>query len=325
MELTWLLLVATCLLVAVVFLLSDAKRHRAALPPGPASVPLIGNLPQLRVGGHEPGAHPASSCSSGSSSPPSSPRSCGASIRVVLAVGVRGRVPSTPCSRLFVANVFGEVLDELTVRGNHRRGADMMRVRHDRDRRLLLPPCCNDTPLSVAAGKLCKPSVRSSKLCTGHWLTQGDSGRTSSKALPATTTHRISRAVAAPRCAHCYVDSLLDMRLEEDGGRALTEDEIASLCSEFLGTGTDLPVTALEWIMAEIVKNRASRRSFIDEINKAPSGSGKFSEEDMVKMLYLKAVVLEGLRRHPPGHIMVPRAAAEDVELGAYVVPRAHR
>jgi cytochrome P450 len=127
---------------------------------------------------------------------------------------------------------------------------------------------------------------------------------------------------------HCYVDSLFDIRLEEDGGRALTDDEIASLCSEFVGNGTDLPVTALEWTMAEIVKNPGIQEKLYDEIIKATAdsssehGAGKVSEGDIHKMPYLKAVVLEGLRRHPPGHILVPRAATEDVELGAYVVPK---
>ncbi|CAK9181364.1 unnamed protein product, partial [Ilex paraguariensis] len=39
-------------------------------------------------------------------------------------------------------------------------------------------------------------------------------------------------------------------------------------------------------------------------------------------MLYLKAVVLEGLRRHQPGHFVLPLTATEEVELEGYVVPK---
>ncbi|KAI9127643.1 hypothetical protein K1719_000636 [Acacia pycnantha] len=39
-------------------------------------------------------------------------------------------------------------------------------------------------------------------------------------------------------------------------------------------------------------------------------------------MAYLKAVILEGLRRHPPGHFVLPHAVSEDVVLNDYWVPK---
>ncbi|KAJ4836653.1 hypothetical protein Tsubulata_031054 [Turnera subulata] len=39
-------------------------------------------------------------------------------------------------------------------------------------------------------------------------------------------------------------------------------------------------------------------------------------------MPYLKAVVLEGLRRHPPAHFVLPHAVTEDVVLDKYSVPK---
>ena len=47
-------------------------------------------------------------------------------------------------------------------------------------------------------------------------------------------------------------------------------------------------------------------------------------EDDLPAMLYLKAVVLEGLRRHPPGHYLFPCAVHEDTMLDGYRMP-AHR
>uniref|UniRef100_A0A0D9XHP7 Cytochrome P450 n=1 Tax=Leersia perrieri TaxID=77586 RepID=A0A0D9XHP7_9ORYZ len=120
---------------------------------------------------------------------------------------------------------------------------------------------------------------------------------------------------------HSYVDALLDIRLNHDGGRGLTDDEISALCSEFLSGGTDLPSSALQWTMAELVKNPAIQDKLYREI-RAVTGGDKVSEEDLQRMPYLKAVVLESLRRHPPGHQLVPHAAAADVELGGYVIPK---
>jgi len=45
-------------------------------------------------------------------------------------------------------------------------------------------------------------------------------------------------------------------------------------------------------------------------------------EEDLQKLRYLKCVVLEGLRRHPPGHFVLPHAVKEDVVLNGYLVPK---
>ncbi|CAM0913312.1 unnamed protein product [Alopecurus aequalis] len=124
---------------------------------------------------------------------------------------------------------------------------------------------------------------------------------------------------------HSYVDTLLDMRLDFDGGRALADDEIVALCSELLVQGTENSVTALEWIMAELTKSPAIQEKLYEEIVAVSGGAaGQFpdDEELLQKMTYLRSVVLEGLRRHPPGHVLVPHATAEDVELSGYVIPK---
>ncbi|KAG2537016.1 cytochrome P450 89A2-like [Panicum virgatum] len=122
---------------------------------------------------------------------------------------------------------------------------------------------------------------------------------------------------------HSYVDTLLDIRLPDEGDRALTDQEMANLCSEFLTAGTDTTSTALQWIMAELVKNPAVQEKLYSEI-KATCGDEQeeVGEEDTHRMLYLKAVVLEGLRRHPPAHFLLAHKAVEDIEVGGYLIPK---
>uniref|UniRef100_A0A0D9XHQ1 Cytochrome P450 n=1 Tax=Leersia perrieri TaxID=77586 RepID=A0A0D9XHQ1_9ORYZ len=119
-----------------------------------------------------------------------------------------------------------------------------------------------------------------------------------------------------------YVDTLLEIRLKDEGNRELTDDEISGLCSEFLSAGTDIPSSALQWTMAELVKNPAIQNKLYSDIKAVTGGSGKVSPEDLHKLPYLKAVVLESLRRHPPAHQLLPHTAAEDVELSGYVIPK---
>ncbi|CAO2199912.1 unnamed protein product [Urochloa humidicola] len=124
----------------------------------------------------------------------------------------------------------------------------------------------------------------------------------------------------------CYVDSLLKLTVPEDGGRPLTDGEVVSLCSEFLSAGTDTTATALQWVLANLVKNPAMQSQLRDEISGVvDNASGdEVREEDLQAMPYLKAVVLEALRRHPPGHFLLPHATAaqhEDATLDGYRVP----
>ncbi|KAJ3692624.1 hypothetical protein LUZ60_011719 [Juncus effusus] len=112
-----------------------------------------------------------------------------------------------------------------------------------------------------------------------------------------------------------YVNSLLDLKLPEDGGRKLTEGEMVSLCSEFLTGGTDTTATTLQWIMANLVNDLEIQNKLWNEIKQV-------KEEDLQNMSYLKAVVLEALRRHPPGHFVLPHTVSADIELNGYRIPK---
>jgi cytochrome P450 len=106
-----------------------------------------------------------------------------------------------------------------------------------------------------------------------------------------------------------YVDTLLDLRIPEDGGRNLTEGEMVSLCAEFVAVGTDNTATEAQWIMANLVAQPEIQARLRAEIHQVTSGSACIQEADLPRMPYLRAVVLEGLRRHPPGHFAIPHAA----------------
>ena len=118
------------------------------------------------------------------------------------------------------------------------------------------------------------------------------------------------------------MDTLLDLQLPEEK-RKLEESEIVTLSSEFLNGGTDTTSTSLQWIMANLVKSPQIQAKLFQEI-KHVIGKEKenVEEEDLDKIPYLKAVILEGLRRHPPGHFVLPHAVTEDITLEGYVIPK---
>ncbi|KAI3818387.1 hypothetical protein L1987_12193 [Smallanthus sonchifolius] len=130
-----------------------------------------------------------------------------------------------------------------------------------------------------------------------------------------------------------YIDTLVKLQLPEDS--KLTQTEMVSMCSKFLVGGTEATSNALQWIMANLVKHPCIQSKLYDEIVAVvgppppPSPPGVdhelelvITEENLQKIPYLKAVILEGLRRHPPGHIVLPHRVTEEVELQGYKIPK---
>ncbi|KAI9083905.1 hypothetical protein K1719_034163 [Acacia pycnantha] len=118
-----------------------------------------------------------------------------------------------------------------------------------------------------------------------------------------------------------YVDTLFDMKLPESG-RKLTDEELVSLCSEFMLAGTDTTATTWLWAMANLVKNQTIQEKLVNEINQVVKPGEEIEEKHLKKMPYLQAIVLETIRRHPPGHFILPRAVTQDTEMEGYFIPR---
>ena len=96
-----------------------------------------------------------------------------------------------------------------------------------------------------------------------------------------------------------------------------------TLCSEFLNGGTDTTSTALQWIMANLVKHPHIQAKLFQEINGViGEGKEKVEEEELQKMPYLKAVIFEGLRRHPPAHFVAYYSVTQDITFEGYFIPR---
>ncbi|KAL8099530.1 hypothetical protein AgCh_031970 [Apium graveolens] len=44
--------------------------------------------------------------------------------------------------------------------------------------------------------------------------------------------------------------------------------------------------------------------------------------EGVAEKAVLKATIMEGLRRHPPGHFLLPHSVAEEVDFDVYLIPK---
>ncbi|KAH7682545.1 Cytochrome P450 E-class group I protein [Dioscorea alata] len=110
----------------------------------------------------------------------------------------------------------------------------------------------------------------------------------------------------------------LDVPLSRDSIKAI-------ILQDMFTAGTDTTFTTLEWIMAELVRNPKVMEKVQEEIKGVVKGKAKVSEEDIVEMIYLKAVIKEALRLHPPIPLLVPRESTEHVKLHGFDIPEKTR
>lgn len=82
--------------------------------------------------------------------------------------------------------------------------------------------------------------------------------------------------------------------------------------------GTDTISTCLEWMMTELLRHPRVMEKLQNEVREIVKDKHAISDEDLGKMCYMKAVIKETLRYHPPAPMLVPRVAHEDVNIKGY-------
>ena len=73
--------------------------------------------------------------------------------------------------------------------------------------------------------------------------------------------------------------------------------------------------------MAEIIRNTHVRKKLQEEIRTIAKSRPLIQEGDLNEMPYLKAVIKEALRLHPPGPFLVPRELMKDTKIRGYNIP----
>lgn len=84
--------------------------------------------------------------------------------------------------------------------------------------------------------------------------------------------------------------------------------------------GSDTSLAAIVWGMTSLMKNPRHMKQAQEEIRKTIGNKGNVDEDDLPKLVYLKAIVKETLRLFPPAPLLVPRETIAKCEVEGYEI-----
>ncbi|XP_021749703.1 cytochrome P450 71A26-like [Chenopodium quinoa] len=115
-----------------------------------------------------------------------------------------------------------------------------------------------------------------------------------------------------------FVDVLLQVQMDNTAGFPINKDSIKALILDMFAGGTDTTYTVLEWAMTELLRHPTVMKRLQEEVRDITREHADVSEKDLGKMQYLKTVIKETLRLHPPIPLLVPRESTQDVKINGY-------
>ncbi|KAG5010581.1 hypothetical protein JHK87_019096 [Glycine soja] len=114
-----------------------------------------------------------------------------------------------------------------------------------------------------------------------------------------------------------FVDVFLSIEKSNTTGSLINRNAIKGLMLDMFVAGSDI-TTAMDWTMSEVLKHPTVMHKLQEEVRSVVGNRTQVTEDDLGQMNYLKAVIKESLRLHPPIPLMVPRKCMEDIKVKDY-------
>ncbi|KAL2517512.1 Cytochrome [Abeliophyllum distichum] len=120
-------------------------------------------------------------------------------------------------------------------------------------------------------------------------------------------------------------EDILDIFLRLSESKALpvpiTRSNIKANILEMFIAGIETSSVVIEWAMSELMKNPRVMEKAQAEVRGAFDGKERILDSDIKELKYLKMIIKETLRLHPPGPLLCPRMCREQCKIDGYDIP----
>ncbi|KAL5232262.1 hypothetical protein ABZP36_031038, partial [Zizania latifolia] len=120
----------------------------------------------------------------------------------------------------------------------------------------------------------------------------------------------------------CFLNVLLRLQDEGDTPILITNEIIVMLLFDMFVAGSETSSSTLNWIMAELIQSPRVMKKVCDEVRQACQRKNTITEDDVIRLNYLKMVIKETLRLHCPMPLLGPRKCHETCKVMGYDVPK---
>ncbi|CAN0880818.1 Cytochrome P450 71D10 [Linum grandiflorum] len=117
------------------------------------------------------------------------------------------------------------------------------------------------------------------------------------------------------------VDVLLNHSLHQDSQIPVTNNDIKAVLLDILIAGSDTSSSTIEWVLAELMRSSRVMKKVQKEVRDQFDSKGRIDYRELEQLQYLKLVIKETLRLHPPGPLLGPREAREAAVIHGYQIP----
>ncbi|KAJ1288916.1 hypothetical protein BS78_02G125100 [Paspalum vaginatum] len=104
-------------------------------------------------------------------------------------------------------------------------------------------------------------------------------------------------------------------------GLAVTKDDLKAMIMDAFIGGTSTSSDTLLWAISELIKNPRVMSKVQSEIRSSVKDKPRVQVSDTSQLKYLRMVIKETFRLHPPAPFLVPRETMEHVQLLGYNLP----
>ncbi|XP_020252853.1 cytochrome P450 71A1-like isoform X2 [Asparagus officinalis] len=101
-------------------------------------------------------------------------------------------------------------------------------------------------------------------------------------------------------------------------GEQLSMDHIKGALMNIFIAGTDTSAATVIWAMSELMRNPAVMKKAQRTVREVVGNKGKVEEADLPKLRYIRFVINETLRLHPPLPLLIPRETTQHCKINGY-------